>query len=368
MDAKEEVKSPAVPVVSKTQKLINYLKLVRRSSLSPEYQSFSRQLLEMVVVFVRCGMGPGCYLMAEMGKKEYDWHYKLGFLNGRQYVRRINQINDEKYYPATFNKLIEKAILANNSIPTPRMLGHLNVVNGRCCDGEELKTSKDLRALIERSHVEKLCFKLISGFGGVGFRAAEVVRNEGNITLLDLQEQQSYSVDEYYTALGISANGDFLVEQYFEQHPEIKKFNPSSVNTLRIMVYQPDGEAPRCLGVFIKFGREGSIVDNGSQGGLLAKIDMVTSTMHAGTYAFTRDYCFKHHPDTGVLIEGATVPLLAEAIALAGEAIQVFPGINYGGIDVAIGVDGPVVLELNARADYVDFSILNEPSIYALNE
>lgn len=354
-------------MVSKAQKIINYLKFAKRTSLLPEYQSFGRQLFEMAVVFARCGIGPGCYLMAEMGKKEYDWHYKLGFLNGRQYVRRINQINDPKYYPATFNKLIEKAILTNNSIPTPCMLGHLNLASGWSCDGEKLKTPADLYAMIERRQVEKLCFKLISGFGGTGFRAAEVIRNEGNIALWDLQQQRSYSVDDYYTALGVSANGGFLVEQYFEQHPEVKKFNPGSVNTLRIMLYQPAGKAPRCLGVFIKFGREGSIVDNGSQGGLLAKINIATSTMHAGTYAFDREYCFKQHPDTGVLIEGAIVPFLAEAIALASEAIQVFPGMNYGGMDVAIGVDGPVIIELNARADYVDFSILNVPSRYALS-
>lgn len=90
--------------------------------------------------------------------------------------------------------------------------------------------------------------------------------------------------------------------------------------------------------------------------------------MHAATFGYTRDYNYKRHPDTDILIEGATVPLLAKAITLATEAIQVFPGMNYGVMDVAIGVDGPVIIELNARADYVDFSILNVPSRHALKE
>lgn len=350
------------------QKFTNYFSLVKRNSLLPEYHGLCRQLFEMVIVFVFCGIGPGYYLMAEMGKKQYGWRYKLGFLNGRQYIRRINEINDQKYYPATFNKLIEKALLINNSIPTPRMLGYLNATRGRSCDGEKLRTSEDLRALIERSDVSKFCLKLISGYGGAGFKAAEMVRKDGNIALLDLQEQQIYSVDEYYAALDVAANGDFLVEQYFEQHPDIKKFNPSSVNTLRVMIYQPLGGEPKCLGAVLKIGRQGAVVDNGSAGGVCAKVDIQHATLHAGTFLFSRAYCFKYHPDTDVLIDGAKIPLLSEAIELAIEAIQVFPGINYAGIDVAIGLDGPVIVELNARSDYAYFSLLNLSSRHALSE
>lgn len=357
-----------MPEISTTKKLVSYISFVRQTSSRPDYQGFSRQLFEMLVVFIFCRVGPGCYLMAEMGKKEYDWRYKLGFLNGRQYVRRINQINDPKYYPATSNKLIEKAILKNSSIPTPLLLGHLNVVIGRSCDGMELRTCEDLRALIERSHVARLCFKLISGYGGTGFKAAEVIRKDAGIALLDMQEQQVYSVSEYYAALGVADNGDFLVEEYFEQHPGLSKFNPSSVNTLRIMIYQKFGKEPQCLGAYLRIGRENSVIDNGTAGGMGSMIDLSTGNLHAATYSLSPESNFTKHPDTGLLIEGETIPNLSAAIDLACQAVTVFPGIHFAGVDVAIGVNGPVIIELNARADYVGFFRLKLPTRYALSK
>lgn len=348
------------------KRVLNYLRLVRQTSQMPEYLGIRRQLFEMLVVFFLRRVGPGCYLMAEMGKKQYDWRYKLGFLNGRQYVRRINEINDPKYYPATFNKFIEKSLLSQNAIPTPRMLGLLSPTTGRTCNGKDLKTAEDLSVLIEDEGVRKLCFKLTSGQGGEGFKAAEIVREGSVLTLRDMEKQESLSVEAYLSMLDFPSNDIYLVEEYFEQHSELKRFNASSLNTLRIMVYQPIGGKVECLGVFLRIGRQGAIVDNGSAGGICAKVDILTGKLYPATSVFSRAHYFKHHPDTGVPIENVTVPYLLEAIELAMESIQVFPGINYAGVDVAIGKDGPIVIELNARADYVDFSILNEPSMYAL--
>jgi len=321
----------------------------------------------MVVVYCLRGVGPGYYLMAEMGKKQYDWAYKLGFLNGRRYVRRINQINDFKYYPVTFNKLIEKSLLTQNSIRTPQMLGYLSASRGRTCDGLALKTATDLRTLLEHIDANKLCFKLVSGYGGAGFRVVELTKNGEHVALRDISAQRRYSIEEYFAELDIHEGGGYLLEHYFDQHPVISALNPSSVNTLRIMVYRAaDDELPHCIGVYLRIGRSGAVVDNGSVGGIAAKVDLASAKLGAATYAATRAHKFTHHPDTGAPIEGVEVPLLSDAVALALEALDVFPGINYGVFDVAVGESEPAIIELNARADYVDFSIMNIPSRTAL--
>ncbi len=321
----------------------------------------------MGVVFLFRGIGPGYYLMAEMGKKQYGWQYKLGFLNGRGYVRRINQINDPQFYPVTFDKIVEKSLLTQHAINTPAMLGHLNGRRGRCCQGYALKSSEDLLALLERNRsVRKLCFKPVSGQGGSGFRAMEIFKKNGALELKDLQSQCVYLVDDFFSELGIENGAEFIIEQYFEQHPILSGLNSTSVNTLRIMVYQENNSRPHCVGAYLRIGREGAVIDNGSAGGISAKIDLASGALCAGTYAHTRAHHFENHPDTGVLIESVKIPFFSEAVTLAISALDVFPGIYYGVFDVAIGAEKPAIIELNARADYVDFSILNVPSKYAL--
>ncbi len=339
---------------------------MRSVAQSPEYLPWGRQVLEMVVVYGLRGVGPGCYLMAEMGKKQYGWAYKLGFLNGRRYVHRINEINDFKYYPITFNKLIEKALLTQNSIRTPQMLGYLSASRGRTCDGQALKTAADLKALLERINLNKLCFKLVSGHGGAGFRVVDLIKDGGHVALRDMRAQRRYSIEEYFSELDLHEGGGYLLEYYFDQHPVISALNPSSVNTLRVMVYRAADKLPHCLGVYLRIGRSGAVVDNGLAGGIAAKVDLVNAKLGAATYASTRAHKFTHHPDTGVPIEGVEVPLLSDAVALALEALDVFPGMNYGVFDVAVGESEPAIIELNARADYVDFSIMNIPSKTAL--
>ncbi len=350
------------------RKYIDYFKFVRKTSRLPEYRCLFCQFFEMVVVFTTRGIGPGYYLMAEMGKKQYDWDYKLGFLNGRQYVRRIDKINEPKYYPATFNKLIEKALLTQYSIPTPKLLGYLNLERGHSCEGKNLKTVEDFAVFIGEIEVKKVCFKLISGSGGFGFRLVEVIRVGGVTSLRDVQNQQLFSIDEFFAALGISDAGEYLVEEYLEQHPDMKRLNPSSVNTLRVMVYQrSSSERPQCLGVHVRIGRRGSVIDNGSAGGISAKVDIANGILSAATLASSRVCSFQSHPDSGAQIEGTKIPLLAEAIALAINAIEVFPGMKYSVFDVAIGIKEPVIIELNCKADYVDFAELNLPSRLALS-
>jgi hypothetical protein len=346
--------------------IVSYIRTVRHTARSPEYRGSFHQLLEMFVVFFVCGVGPGYYLMAQMGNKQYRWKYKLGFLNGRQYVRRINKINDLQYYLATFNKAIEKSLLAQNSIQTPAMLGVFSAIRGRACAGFPLKTSEDLARLVEISNARKICFKLISGQGGAGFRATEIVAGENGKQLRDMRDQRVYSLEEYCAVLGIQSGGEFIIEEYFEQHPVLGALNPSSVNTLRVMVYRAEKAKTRCLGVYLRIGRSGAVVDNGSAGGISAKIGIDRGTLCAATYVTNREHQLIRHPDSDVLIQGVKIPFLDEAIALAIDALDVFPGMNYGVFDVAIGIDGPIIIELNARADYVDFSILNIPSRLAL--
>ena len=89
-----------------------YFELLTNNAQRSDHHGIVRQLLEMLAVLLLRRIGPGFYLMAEMGKREYGWAYKLGFYNGKEYVRRVNKINNPDYYPTTFNKVVEKSVLS----------------------------------------------------------------------------------------------------------------------------------------------------------------------------------------------------------------------------------------------------------------
>ncbi|MGE5343006.1 MAG: sugar-transfer associated ATP-grasp domain-containing protein [Candidatus Omnitrophota bacterium] len=66
---------------------------------------------------------------------------------------------------------------------------------------------------------------------------------------------------------------NFLLQEYIEQHEFYRRFNPSSVNTVRVYTYRSvTDEAVIPLQAVLRIGRPGSIVDNQAAGGIACGI------------------------------------------------------------------------------------------------
>ncbi len=73
----------------------------------------------------------------------------------------------------------------------------------------------------------------------------------------------------------ILAEGFFVGQRRVEQHLDLTKINPGSINTLRLLTIQTeDGVKPMLAAM--RFGTDGSVVDNASSGGLCVGVDMQT--------------------------------------------------------------------------------------------
>jgi len=346
---------------------IHYFKLMCIQAKNSEYHGVLSQLFEMTIVFIRCRVGPGYYQMADMGRKKFDWKYKLGFLNGKSYIKRVDTINDPLYYSTTYNKVVEKCLFTLFSIPTPKVLGFLHVDRGHFFGENNLRTLEDLTSLCLKNINKKVCIKPVSGFGGEGFRLVEIHQHSNTLFLYCLKDHKEIPIDEYFNSLNLKETDGFLVEEHFKQHNVLSKLNPTSLNTLRIMIYKPDNQPATCLGAFLKLGRNGSIVDNGAAGGIISKVNLDTGTLEPAMIVSSRYETYNNHPDSDEIINGTPIPFLNDAIELAKKSLEPFPGIRHIGADIAIGPQGPAVIELNARADYVDYAILNVPSKLALS-
>ena len=151
------------------------------------------------------------------------------------------------------------------------------------------------------------------------------------------------SLDELRTRL----SGRFLFQRRIEQHALMSQLNASSVNTMRLISFCSDGEATVLHGV-LRIGVAPSPVDNWAAGGLIVRIDLERGELRG-------DGFFKPggggrtpiHPSSGVRFDGFALPHFTAAMAMVKRLHEYLPQIYSIGWDVAIGTDGPIIVEGN---------------------
>ena len=115
------------------------------------------------------------------------------------------------------------------------------------------------------------------------------------------------------------------------------RLHPASVNSLRIFTYYNGREASVVL-AWLKAGRGGSIVDNGSAGGMLAAVDIDTGIVISDA----RDEdnrTYPVHPDTGAVFKGMQLEDWEEVTAMAKELAAIVPEVRLVGWDIALSRD-----------------------------
>lgn len=322
-----------------------------------------RQLTEMVVLRLLHGVGPGYYHMAGFWRRELTWADKTSQLSDKEYRRRVAVLNPVQYRKLSQNKIPEKAILTLFGIPTARFLGRLNARAGIDAVGGPLRNASDLVRLAREQYASHLVFKPLEGWGGKGIHIPKIDFNRA-VTFLEPGSADAHEAEDYcHDILQLDRGNDWIVEEYFHQHPVLAALNPTSVNTVRMWVLAPRGPGEyQVLLAFLRMGRGGMIVDNGSSGGIAAPVELAS-----GRLGSARDYSpefstYPVHPDHGTPIDGVVVPYWAEAKQLACRVLSLFPGLRFAGLDVAIGPSGPVIQELNVCPDHDNAAITDCPS------
>lgn len=163
------------------------------------------------------------------------------------------------------------------------------------------------------------------------------------IEVVDVNENPTINFDDLYQAL--MDNRQYLIEEFFKQHPKMSELSPTSVNTLRVITFLDDEKIPRILVSVLKSGL-GSHVDNIGQGGMYTILDDTGTVV----YPFIDKDCNQHtkHPITGTDLIGFQVPHYEQLVSSIKEACLVIPQVRYMGWDVAVGVDGPEIIEGNS--------------------
>ena len=148
----------------------------------------------------------------------------------------------------------------------------------------------------------------------------------------------------------LMAKERLLVEECIKQHEAVDEFIPGCVCTVRVVVlHDEEGTHTICAGM--RFGHDG-ITDNFSQDGMVADIDIESGVIVTDAVD-KKGHVYEKHPVSGKTFKGFKVPNWDKVRYVTENAMNVLPGINYVGWDVAICPDGAVLVEGNAMPDLV---------------
>ena len=146
----------------------------------------------------------------------------------------------------------------------------------------------------------------------------------------------------------IGGGGNMILQEALVQHSFMSKFNPTSVNTIRIATYtSPYNGKVNLLSAIIRMGAKGSFVDNMHADGKMVGIDVKTGKL--------TDFCMdsegrKYNSYNGVDFECADlyVPEWDKIVAFTVDAAsRLFP-MKLIQFDVALQEDGsPKLIEFN---------------------
>lgn len=154
----------------------------------------------------------------------------------------------------------------------------------------------------------------------------------------------------------------YIVQKVLTQAPAIATFNPSSINTIRVITLYHEGEV-RVLSSVLRMGIGGSRVDNCSSGGIVAGIDEANQ-LKGVAYNAMGD-AFTEHPQTGSF-KGCEVPAMDKIKLTAKKLAYRFCGVSkLISWDFAVDENSePCLIEMNISFGEIDFHQLCNGPIF----
>jgi hypothetical protein len=129
--------------------------------------------------------------------------------------------------------------------------------------------------------------------------------------------------------------GDFVVQFPVEQHPDLSKFHPGSVATLRILTYKTHACSPKALAAYLRLGRGNSRYISASENPIKVAINCDTGTLD-DKGADESWNVHSAHPDSGVAFQSFQCPGFRRAVELCKKLHLRIPQLALIGWDFAI--------------------------------
>lgn len=286
-------------------------------------------VFDLYYIFFHLGYFPDNYGKCRLWEvPRAEWKYYFGSpYNPFQKAHLNRSVQPSRYYVIFEDKEVSGQLCEALGFPVPNIL---SVVR----PGTSLETS--LAELNPTAGTEVIA-KPSAGAAGTGII---LLRYDGAIwRALDKSGE--------HQPIPSTLPSTYILQKIVTQHSEMARIYDRSLNTIRMLMILDRRDEPRLVSSFARFGTGGNLVDNWSAGGVAVGIDGETG--RARRVAFDRrGRCYEAHPTSGVSFADVVVPFWEAARKLALEVQRHFPYYRLLGLDVAIGPEGPVLIELNA--------------------
>lgn len=151
---------------------------------------------------------------------------------------------------------------------------------------------------------------------------------------------------------------DFVVQEFLVQSKQTAMFNPTSLNTFRVLTLLLNGKFS-LLGAWLRCGTNGSVVDNLTSGGMAACV-FPDGKM---SYGINLDVPKIERSPTGLKYEDCQIEHFDRIVKLAEELHRRIPSMSMVGWDFALDTsDEPVFIEANLlRPDTLPWQMTQGP-------
>ena len=141
--------------------------------------------------------------------------------------------------------------------------------------------------------------------------------------------------------------GGCICEEWIKQDEQIAQFNSTSVNTIRVVTFFDNDKLYDVYAMF-RTGRNNCPVDNASQGGIAAGINMENGMVFSDGYTKKNEH-FICHPDSHLVYKGFQIPKWPEVLHMIESLYTKFSDFKIIGWDLALSKDGWVLVEINNK-------------------
>ena len=324
-----------MPGLRALRTIVRAVRQHHRQARAATGKGITRQALEIAYAKLR-GFSSADYYILPLYRGD-RWDY----LGQPSYSRLNAHLNPAHAGAVGFNKWVSWHFFIGAGLPAPAVHGFYHPRRGVDRDGQPLRTRDQLIGLLARRGAG-LVLKPVDGGQGRNLLVLAECNADGAVR----SDGTRMDHDALFDFLAREDEG-WLIQYRVEQHPDLARVHPSSLNTLRIMtLVLDDGTITTTIGR-LRMGRGGGAHDNSSAGGLTCQIDLATGHCGAAMLAYG-DERFATHPDTGAAIEGLAIPHWQAAHELVERAHALLPFPRDLGWDVGVTPDGPVLIETNS--------------------
>jgi len=344
------------------KKILNYVELAYRAKLVKRYRKMAtkevRRLNAAALTSDQKKEIQDTYKRAGLQAPPNQWHQLYSHVFGSFHADFVPEdlfystIEPKMNRREMFPTLVDKNLLSKLFPNTPQPVTLFKNINGMFLD--EKDKAYDKKEVIGHLSKRDVFFIKPSIDSGGGKKVRRI----------DLSNHSAEERKQEIEQLLATYKRDFLTQIPLSQSKELSRLNPTSLNTVRLMTHLSDGQV-RVLSSYVRFGGEGSFVDNTNSGGLCCGIQ---SDGGLKTYAYDKKFNKFALSTKGEKFEQISIPNFAEVEETVKRLHLRVPYFKLLSWDIAIDEkDSPVLIEFNVFFQEINsHQIVNGPVLSSL--